>query len=151
MVAKFRFRLESLQKYRENQRDLCRQALAQALAREAELAGQRADVEREREATLSELRALNESGTLPINRAAARRYHAGQLTYRIRQLELQRQQASALVVRCRELLVQADQGVKVLEKLSEKQFAEYEAEVERQASREREENWQAAQQRENWR
>jgi flagellar biosynthesis chaperone FliJ len=149
-VSKFRFRLESLQKFRENQRDLCRQALAQALAAEAALAEQHADVEREREATLAELRAFNDEDKLSIDRAAARRYHAGQLAYRLRQLELQRQQAALVVTQCRQLLVQADQGVKVLEKLSEKQQAEFEAEVERHAAREREDNWQAARLRESW-
>jgi flagellar biosynthesis chaperone FliJ len=149
-VSKFRFRLESLQKFRENQRDLCRQALAQALAAEATLAEQHADVEREREATLAELRAFNDEDKLSIDRAAARRYHAGQLAYRLRQLDLQRQQAALVVTQCRQLLVQADQGVKVLEKLSEKQQAEFEAEVERHAAREREDNWQAARLRESW-
>lgn len=150
-MPKFRFRLESLQQFRENRRDLCRQALAQALAREAELAEQQAEAEREREATLAELRALNESDRLSIDRAAARRYHAGQLAYRIRQLELQRQQAAEVVAQCRQVLVQADQGVKVLEKLSEKQQAEFEAELERHAAREREDNWQAARLRESTR
>lgn len=149
-MSKFRFRLESLQKFRENQRDLCRQALAQALAAEATLAEQHADVEREREATLAELRAFNDEDKLSIDRAAARRYHAGQLAYRLRQLDLQRQQAALVVTQCRQLLVQADQGVKVLEKLSEKQQAEFEAEVERHAAREREDNWQAARLRESW-
>jgi flagellar biosynthesis chaperone FliJ len=149
-VAKFRFRLESLQKYRENERDLCRQSLAQALAVEAELAEQHADVEREREATLAELRDLNDGDKLVIDRAAARRYHAGQLAYRLRQLDLQRQQAAVLVAQCRQVLVQADQGVKVLEKLSEKQQMEFEAELERHAAREREDNWQAARLRESW-
>lgn len=149
-MSKFRFRLESLQKFRENQRDLCRQALAQALAAEATLAEQHADVEREREATLAELRAFNDEDKLSIDRAAARRYHAGQLAYRLRQLDLQRQQAALVVTQCRQLLVQADQGVKVLEKLSEKQQAEFEAEVERRAAREREDNWQAARLRESW-
>lgn len=150
-MPKFRFRLESLQKFRENQRDLCRQALAQALAREVQLVEQRAEVERERDATLAELRALNEGDRLSIDRAAARRYHAGQLTYRIREVELKRQQAAAVVAQCRQALMQADQGVKVLEKLSEKQQAEFEAELERHAAREREDNWQAARLRETTR
>ena len=149
-MSKFRFRLESLQKFRENQRDLCRQALAQALAREAELSLQQADVERERETTLAELRAINDGDKLAIDRATARRYHAGQLSYRLRQLDQQRQQLAGVVAQCRQLLVQADQGVKVLEKLCGKQRVEFEAELERQAAREREDNWQAARLRESW-
>lgn len=149
-MPQFRFRLESLQKFRENQRDLRRQALAQALAAEASLVEQQVEVERERESTLAELRAFNDGDRLSIDRAAARRYHAGQLAYRLRQLDLQRQQAAIVVAQCRQLLVQADQGVKVLEKLSEKQQAEFEAELERHAAREREDNWQAARLRESW-
>lgn len=149
-MAKFRFRLESLQKFRENQRDLCRQSLAQALAAEASLVEQQVEVEQERESTLAELREFNDGDKLVIDRAAARRYHAGQLAYRLRQLDQQRQQAAIVVAQCRQLLVQADQGVKVLEKLSEKQQVEFEAELERHAAREREDNWQAARLRESW-
>lgn len=149
-MPQFRFRLESLQKFRENQRDLCRQSLAQALAAEASLVEQHLEVERERASTLAELREFNDGDKLVIDRAAARRYHAGQLAYRLRQLDLQRQQAAIVVAQCRQLLVQADQGVKVLEKLSEKQQAEFEAELERHAAREREDNWQAARLRESW-
>lgn len=144
----FQFRLASLQKYRESQRDVCRQALAQALAHEAEFASEKSRFEAEREGLLEEMRSINDGQQLSINQAAVRRYHAGQLARQIVQIEQLRQQAEEVVLKCRQGLVLADQAVKVLEKLSERQLEEYLADQERRAAREREENWQAARLRE---
>ena len=143
-MAKFRFRLEPLLRYRRYRRDLCRQRLAEALREEQDLLNQRHALESERERLIQELREMQAAGEVDVDRAAARRYYAGRLLAQIAGVEQRRQLALRRILERRETLVQADQAVKVLEKLAEKRRAEAQYENERREGRALEDAWSAA-------
>ena len=143
-MSQFRFRLAALQRYREHLRDVCRQQLADLLSRDAELVQRRDAFLEQRAWLLSEMRDLQQQSSLNVDQQATRRYHAGQLVADARQAETQRQQLMELIATCRQRLVLADQGVKVLEKLEGKQLQEFDFRQEQHEAREREETWQAA-------
>uniref|UniRef100_A0A7C4LK87 Flagellar FliJ protein n=1 Tax=Schlesneria paludicola TaxID=360056 RepID=A0A7C4LK87_9PLAN len=139
------FRLAALQRYREHLRDVLRQQLADLLSRDAALTRQRDDCLERRAEMLRQMRDLQQRPTLEIDAAALRRYHASQLTAEARRLEVERQQLAGLIAACRQRLILADQGVKVLEKLADRQREEIERSREHKEAREREEAWQAGQ------
>jgi flagellar export protein FliJ len=143
-VPRFLFKFAPLLKYRRHQRDLCRQLLAEVMAEDQRLIERRQQVEAARTLQLGEMRELLGVGTVDIDRSAARRFHAGQLVGDMRRLEAERQLVAQQLARCREALVQADQRVKALEKLAEKQAAEFAQDQERRTARDLEESWLAA-------
>ncbi len=143
-MLRFQFRLAALQKYRESLRDQCRQVLAQWLQRDAAAIAEQQRLERERLDQLEEMRTQQTGAALlSIDKLASRRYRAGQITAELAAVARQREELAAQISLCRQALVKADQGVKVLEQLSEKQFAEFEQAQEKVQAREREEVWQA--------
>lgn len=143
-MKNFKFRLAPLLTLRENERDLRRQALGEALRREEELKLARKQLERERGLQLEEFRLLGQPGTVNVDQASTRRVYAGQLVGWILEIERERVAASENVDQCRQALVQADQQVQALEKLREKQLAEFKLNDERRTARDLEEAWQAA-------
>lgn len=143
-MVKFHFRLAPVLALRENARDLQRQELADALRAELELREQRLALEHEHAVVLDEMRRLGRGGRMQVDSATSRRVYAGQLILAIIQAERNRAAAETHVERCREALVVADQQVQILEKLREKQLAEYQSNQERRTAREMEEAWQAA-------
>lgn len=144
-MARFQFRLASLLKYRESLRDQCRQVLAQWLQRDAALVAEEQALAQERECQLDEMRSEQSDATrLLVQKVIARRYRAGQITAELALLSQRRQELAVQISLCRQALVKADQGVKVLEQLAEKQHDEFLQTEEKRQSREREEIWQAA-------
>ena len=83
-VKKFVFQLESLLRFRENRRDLCRQVLAQIFAEQKRLKQFRLSLEQQRIDQLDEMRQLGEQGEVDVDRSASRRYYAGQILGEIR-------------------------------------------------------------------
>lgn len=142
---KFHFRLQSLLTYREHLRDLARAKLAEVLAEDAELVRKKEAALAARGEILDQLQALQQLPRLDVDQMAARRYHAGQLTVEAVLLQQSRDELAVQVAECRQELVKADQAVKVLEQLAEKQREAEATEQERRESREREEIWQAGQ------
>lgn len=148
-MARFQFRLAALQKYRESLRDQCRQILAQWLQREAAVIAEEQRLTEERAQQLAEMREAQQAGKpLQVDHVAARRFRAGQITSELAAVAEQRQELAKQLDLCRQALIKADQGVKVLDRLSEKQLAEFLETEEKQAAREREEIWQAGRFRE---
>lgn len=143
-MQKFAFKLAALLKYREHQRNLCRQSLAEAIAEDQALLAERKNLESTRATQLEEMRELTGARVVNIDRSAARRYYASQLTIDISVLESHRAQVAQKIAERRQSLVLADQKVKALEKLSQKQFEDYLSEQERRAGRDLEESWMAA-------
>lgn len=144
-MARFQFRLASLLKYRENLRDQCRQVLAQWLQRDADLFAEQQALEQEREQQLGEMRSEQSDSTrLSVDKVMARRYRAGQIAVELSALAERRRELAVQISLCRQALVKADQGVKALEQLAEKQWQEFLETEEKHQSREREEIWQAA-------
>ncbi len=137
------FKLAPLQRYREHQRDLCRQLLAQAIADDATLRAQQDELTASREQLLAEIAAMQQQQRLNVGEAAARRYHAARLQGQVQAITIQREDVARRIQLCRQTLVKADQGVKVLEKLEEQARTAAEQLREHKESREREEAWQA--------
>jgi flagellar protein FliJ len=142
-VKGFRFKLQSLLNIRRNRRDQCRQVLAEVLAHDDQLVARKTQYEQQRINQLGELRRLTSSGDLNVDASASRRYFAGQLTGWMLQVDQQRAIIAEQLELCRRALVQADQEVKALENLEEKQRAEYVYLQEQREQRELEDSWSA--------
>lgn len=140
----FEFQFDSLLKYRRHLRDLCRQVLADVLANQHQLAERREALEHQRTGQLDEIRTMHQPGQVEIDRSAARRYHAGQMQIDISYLDRDRNVVAEQLARCRQALIEADRNVKVLEKLRDKQQAEFTSTQSRKEARELDESWMAA-------
>ncbi len=143
-MKKFKFKLESLLKIRRSHRDKCRQALADVLRQDHELLARRGLTESEYRLQIDELRLLGLGGSeVDVDASAARRHYAVQLAANIGEIDRQRGLLARQVNACRDALVRADQAVKALENLSERQLAEFVFDQQRAEAREIEETWQA--------
>jgi len=142
-VKRFIFKLEPLLKLRRSQRDACRQLLADVLARDRGLAASREATLADRSTQIAELRNLGSVSHVDVDASAARRHYAVQLSGRLGEIDSERAALSRQVDLCRQALVRADQAVKSLEKLAERQLAEFVERHERVESRELEQAWQA--------
>lgn len=142
-MSGFHFKLQSLLNIRRNRRDQCRQVLAQILARDEQLVARKTQYEQQRLNQLAELRRLNSTEDFNVDASASRRYFASQLTGWMGQIDQQRIMVAEQLELCRRALVQADQEVKTLENLEEKQRAEYLYGQERRAQQELEDGWSA--------
>lgn len=142
-MPRFQFRLQSLLTYRESRRDLVRQYLAQMLAKDHELETERQTILDQRTALLTEMYALQQAQQLNVDHAASRRFHAGQLSVDAELIAQQRKRLGEQIAQCRQALTKADQNVKVLEQLSEKQLAEFLIKDEQRQAKQREDAWQA--------
>jgi flagellar export protein FliJ len=120
-MAPFRFRLSTLLRLRENLRDECRQQLSAAQRAEDIVAARIAELDGELGGLRQHCQRVSRPGPINVDRLLeAGRY---EMTLRAEQQAAQTQRAtvSAEVERRRESLVEADRGVKTLEKLEEQQ------------------------------
>jgi flagellar protein FliJ len=140
-VNGFVFSLTALLKYRKNRRDHCQRLLAQVLADDTGLSTQRQTLLAQRERQLEEIRGLSRKGHVTVDGAASRRYHSIQLLAYVRGVDERRQLVAKQIQMCRQALTKADAEVKVLERLEEKQRAEFVYRAERRAQHEREDAW----------
>ena len=140
-MKQFQFKFQALLNYREYRRNLCRLYLAEVLANDRDLVSQRRSLERNRNDQISELRDLSREGDVNIDRSASRRYFAGQLSGEMQLVDKNRSLIAQQLVLCRQALSKADQDVKVLEKLEEKQREEFYYDEERREAHELEEVW----------
>ncbi len=130
-MARYKFRLNSLQRVRKARRDEQRVSLAEAFRAEQILAESRAEVAAELE-DLRTLQRLATSGKyLDVNQLLeAQRY---ELLLKARSQELMKQAIllSAETERRRQNLVEADREVRVLEMLDDRQHKEFNKEQQR--------------------
>jgi len=150
-MAAFRFRLESVLRYRKSRRDLCQQYLAQVLADDRALLAKQEGLQTRRVSQLEELRKIGRGGRISVDAATSRRYHIGQLSGEIRVVEHNRTVIAGQIDLCRKALAQAEKEVKVLEKLKTKQSNLAQADQIRREGLAREEAWQAIHHREVFR
>lgn len=143
-MARFTFRLESVLSYRRGLRDQVQQVLARLLKEDEEWVQKASAVEAKKQEMMDELKQLLSGGRLDVDRAAMRRYHAGVMTVELQVIAQQREVVAENIRRVREVLAKMEQDVRLLEKLKEKQLAEFNATEERRAGREREEAWLGA-------
>jgi flagellar FliJ protein len=124
-MAKYKFRLATLQKVREARRMQQRQALAEAFRAEDVLSETRAALAGEE----MELRAMQRSATegkyLDINRLLEAQRYELLLKARGQELAKQAMLLAAETERRRQLLVEADRDVRVLERLDERHREEH--------------------------
>ena len=147
-MPEFRFKLDSVLRYRRSRRELCLQYRAEVLSDDRELLAQRDDLLSRRESQLQELRAIGRAGKVSVDRATARRYHIGRLSGEIRAVDHRRSLVAGQIELCRKAVAQAESEVKVLEKLQAKQAALARSAELRSEARELEEIWHAVRLRE---
>jgi flagellar FliJ protein len=126
-MAKFRFRLATLQKLREIQRDELRSKLAEAVHAQQILEEQLAQVAIEIQNLLEMRRSAVQSGTLQVDPLLEAQRYQGVLHIQQDKMREQVRLLSAEVERRRLAVVEADRQVKVLEKLRERKLADHHA------------------------
>lgn len=131
-----RQQLETVLRVRRHQRDQVRMALAQLLSDARTVEERRLRTEHERSETLADLRSTTMSGGLDVDRAAALRYHAARLSIEIAKDAAEGATRSEHVRAAQAMLAQADQAVKAVEKLIERNAAEQRRVAERSTDRE---------------
>jgi flagellar export protein FliJ len=143
-VKKFAFKFDPLLMLRKNQRVIRQQLLADVLRHDEELVDRRLRTDAERATQIQELRTLNQSGgDIDVDASASRRHYAVQLASRMGEIDVERAGLARQIEECRQALVRADQAVKSLENLAERQRTEFIFEQERFEARALEEAWQA--------
>lgn len=121
-MAKFKFRLATLRKLREAARDERRAELADAYQAEEVLLQQRYTLDSEIDQLRLNRRKAVEPGVVDVDNLLGKQRFELILLAQRAQLEQQRQQVAEEVARRRQLLIEADREVKVLDKLEEKQL-----------------------------
>ncbi len=143
-MKKFSFKFEALLKLRKNQRDVSQKLLADVLRHDEELADRRRQTDAERLTQFDEIRELGGGGAgVNVSASSSRRLYAVQLTGRLGEIDARRSALARQIEICRQALVRADQAVKSLEMLAEKQQTEFVFEQERIEARALDETWQA--------
>jgi flagellar biosynthesis chaperone FliJ len=143
-MKKFAFKLDALLKLRTNQRNQCRQVLADVLRCDDELVRKQRETEKDRCVQIDELRNLGVSGVgVNIDASVSRRSYAGQLSGDIGSIEAERRSLGRQIDLCRQALIRADQAVKSLENLADHQRTEFVFTQQGVEARELEQTWQA--------
>lgn len=124
-MAKFRFRLATLQKLREIHRDELRSKLAEAVQAQQILEEQFAQVVTEIANLESMRRKAVTNSTINVDSLLEAQRYQGVLTMQQAKMREQMRLLAAEVERRREAVVEADRQVKVLEKLRERKLKEH--------------------------
>jgi flagellar protein FliJ len=140
-VSTFRFRFDALRRYREYRRDLVRMLFAQILDDRGRLLGQRQDRHAQHLRQFEEIRRCTAPGSVDVDGAAARQYHAGQITRDVVQLERQIEVVEQQLESCRAALASAERDVDVLDRLEQKQRKAFEYEQARREQLALEDAW----------
>jgi len=121
-MAKFRFRLATLQKLRETHRDEMRSKLAEAYQAE-HLLGEQVDALDAEETELQQVhRNTLQTGTTDVNRLLDVQRYSAALKGQLATIQEQSKMLASEIEKRRLALVEADQQVRVLEKLRERQL-----------------------------
>jgi flagellar export protein FliJ len=131
-MAKFQYRMATLQRLRESFRDERRNHLAQAYRAEELVLRQIADVEGEIEQIRGQLRNAATPGEVNLDYLLSGERFDVALRAQKTHLEQQRELVLAEIERRRQSLIEADREVKVLEKLKERLHERWLAEENRQ-------------------
>lgn len=131
-MKRFSFRLATLQRLRENLRDERRSLLADAYRADEILQEQEARLEQEQTGLAAALREAAAPGEIAVDRLLADHRYALLLAAQQKHLSQQRQTVAQEIERRRQLLIEADREVRVLEKLKEHQLQRHREEEVRQ-------------------
>ena len=143
-MAHFHFRFDALRRYREYRRDLVRMLFAQILADRDGLLRQRQARHAQHLRQFEEIRRCTAPGSVDVDGAAARRYHAGQITLDVAQLERQIGLVERQLESCRAALASAEKDVDVLDRLEQKQRKAFDYEQARREQLALEDAWHSA-------
>ena len=127
----FHFRLATLLRLRLAERDEWRSDLAKAMAAAEILRTQRGSLEGEQRENLDSLRRVAAPGGGNVDRLMHGYRYAAILKARSTQLAGQQAQVEREIERRRQILVEADRQVRVLEKLQSRQAAEHQRRLDR--------------------
>lgn len=131
-MKKFKFRLATLQKLRENLRDERRGQLAEAYQADEILQEQEARLQQEQADLAGMLREASAPGEIEVDRLMAEHRYSMLLGAQRSYLGKQRQAVAQEIERRRQLLIEADREVHVLEKLEQRQRERHREEEARQ-------------------
>jgi len=124
-MARFRFRLQTLQRLREMHRDELRGRLAEAFQAERILAEQQSTLAEERLALTQLQRSLVVAGSVDVSRLLASQRYQLLLDAQERTLADQATQLGEEIARRRDAVVEADRQVRALDKLRDRQHDEH--------------------------
>lgn len=124
-MATFRFRLETLKKIREGERDERRRRLAEALQALQIVEQKRQELRAEAARVQEQTRRASQPGTVDVNALISQQRYALLLSAQGQQLQEQAARIEDEIERRRAALVEADRQVRVLEKLRERQLAAF--------------------------
>ena len=117
----FKFRLETLLRLRTGERDQRRADLAKALRADELVQGEQSRLAAEQASLAERQRSLKSPGAANIDALLNTHRYEVVLVAAARQLASQRTQIAAEIERRRQMLIEADRQVRVLEKLRERQ------------------------------
>ncbi len=137
----FHFRLQALLDLRTRTRDAARQHLADALASQREVESRRDQMTLDIREHENQVRELG-TGRINIGRLNRQRHYLTHLGQKLRTSQQEATDAAKLVEQRQSELAIAEQEVRLLEKLREKQSDEFNYEQEKKAELQREEAWQ---------
>jgi flagellar FliJ protein len=138
------FRLDTVLRIRETERDVCRLALAEAQRSEAELLASHQRTSSERTEALDELRTMHEGEAWSADRVASRQQYAERLAAKLKGIECEMAVIGELLTHRRNALLEADTAVKALEKLAGRHVAEEQRAEQASEERERDDQRRAA-------
>ena len=121
----FQFRLESVLKLRQLERERQRQSVTFARLRHAEFAAKRDAITEARLAVIDELRQMNRDDAWIVDQVHLRQNHIEILNRDLLNAETDVARAESNLAECLKRLIAADQAACVLERLAELQRAEF--------------------------
>ena len=130
-----RFRLATLLRLRESNRDECRARLAEAQRTDQELLDQMTRLGMEQQRVQDECRKAAGPGSVDVDRLVEAHRYAVSLRARQEELKQRRQTLALEIQQRREALVKADQDVQVLEKLRNRRLERHRIEEERKEAK----------------
>lgn len=130
-MATFRFRLQTILRLRDNERDQRRRELAQALQAKGVLEGYERQIAAEWESLNHRLRNCSREGEVRVDLMLDLRRYQMTVAAQREVLKQQMAQVEEEIERRRERLAEADRQVRVLEMLRERQLEEYRREEDR--------------------
>ena len=125
MARRFKFRLATLLRMRETLRDQCRAHLAEAYRADELLEQRMQQMGEQLELLKRECRLTVSPGVLKVDRVVEAQRFELSLRAQHRQLQLQRQAIAGEIERRRQLLLEANRQVRVLEQLRDRQAARH--------------------------
>lgn len=128
-MPRFKFRLNSLLRLREQSREQAQLVLAEALRRVDDIERRQADIQHDLNDLEQHMRSSAKKTSVDVDRLLDGHRHQLSLEARMAELDRAMGEACDEVERCRLKLVDADRDVKVLEKLHEKQLAEHQRQI----------------------